>query len=63
MKVTAHPLMVAVAMGLLGPVALTDEDHREDIQEDKREQSEDEVLAALESEEGPVWAQLTLHDA
>ena len=63
MKVTAHPILVAVAMGLLGPVALVDENHREDVRQDEREQAEDEVLAALESDEGPVWAQLTLHDA
>jgi len=29
MKLDAHPLVVAVALGLLGPVALADEDEEE----------------------------------
>ena len=61
MKITAHPLMVAVAMGLLGPMALADENHLDDLSEDKQECSEQDVLEALESDEGPVWAQLILN--
>ena len=52
--------MVAVAMGLLAPVALADDAHLDEVSTDKPECSEQDVLDALESDEGPVWAQLVL---
>ena len=48
-------------MGLLAPMALADDNHLEDLSKDKQECSEQDVLDALESDEGPVWAQLTLN--
>ena len=62
MKITAHPLMVAVAMGLLAPMALADDNHLEDLSTtDKPTCTDEDVLDALESDEGPVWAQLVLN--
>jgi hypothetical protein len=63
LKVTAHPLMVAVAMGLLGPAVLAADEHCEETCEEKQTSVEKEVLSALEADEGPIWSQLSLHDA
>lgn len=71
MKVTAHPMLVAVALGLLGPNALaneTMEDERvrrssgaaADRTEEDAATSEAEVMSALEDETGPYWTQLSL---
>jgi hypothetical protein len=73
MKVAAHPMLVAVALGLLGPGALTesepaDEDrgasvHPDDRSSDELDQtSRAQVLAALEDEDVPGWARLELLD-
>ena len=60
MKVSTHPLMVAVAMGLLGPVVLTDDEHEETLSVQDQGSVEDEVRSALEQSDAPVWSQLTL---
>lgn len=60
MKVSTHPLMIAVAMGLLGPVVLTDDEHEETLSVQDQDSVEDEVRSALEQPDAPVWSQLTL---
>lgn len=71
MKVAAHPMLVAVALGLLGPVALAVESSDEegepcidcDAKADALESSSlDAVVDALEDEDAPYWARLTLVD-
>ena len=52
--------MVAVAMGLLGPVVLTDDEHEETLSVQDQGSVEDEVRSALEQSDAPVWSQLTL---
>jgi len=54
--------MVAVAMGLLGPAAVASDEHLEDATKEVQECAEEEILAALESEDAPVWSQLTLQN-
>ncbi len=70
MKVSAHPLMVAVALGLLGPGALAD-DAREGLDEgaairpaadDADALDRDTVERGLADRDGPTWGLLTLHD-
>ena len=63
MKVTAHPLMVAVALGLIGPQVLSEDDHCDDVAvvDQQTLQSDDDVHQALEQQDGPVWSQLVLH--
>ncbi|TVQ86464.1 MAG: hypothetical protein EA397_19900 [Deltaproteobacteria bacterium] len=71
MKVSAHPLMVAVALGLLSPSVLSSDrlDKEAERRAERRAVSPasesvamSEVVQALESAEGPRWGQLTLHD-
>lgn len=58
MKVSTHPLMVAVAMGLLGPAVLTEEDHEETALPSEHASVNDEVVSALEHVDAPVWSQI-----
>ena len=58
MKISTHPLMVAVAMGLLGPAVLTDDEHEETHSIQDHASIDDEVLSALDQSEAPVWSQL-----
>ena len=65
MNVAAHPMLVAVALGLLGPAALTN-DEPEIVNHDPK--SEPTAVAqvqaavqALDGGEGPGWARLSLH--
>jgi hypothetical protein len=70
MKVGAHPLVVAVALGLLGPNALAEEreereERREEIQCEACDGScvqvcedEDDAAAALEVQVQEVWAEM-----
>ena len=58
MKVSTHPLMVAVAMGLLGPAVLTDDEHEEVAAPQEHVSVEAEVVSALDDVASPVWAQL-----
>ena len=69
MKVSTHPLMVAVALGLLGPGALAAPEAESDAQEARSERGEgidlsdlDQVASALDSEAGPEWTRLELVD-
>lgn len=71
MKVSAHPLMVAVALGLLSPSVLASDrvEDESDTCAERRVSSPDpepvamsELVAALDSAEGPKWGRLTLHD-
>lgn len=71
MKVAAHPMLVAVALGLLGPNALANE-----TAEDERarrapaadragadrtdDMDKDQVMSALEDESAPYWTRLSL---
>jgi hypothetical protein len=69
MKVSAHPLMVAVALGLLGPGALaadpSDDQARlhpgEPSAEPRDPYDLDELGRSLEDRSGPTWGRLTLH--
>ena len=74
MKVSAHPLMVAVALGLLGPGALASDtsDDEPEVRPVHRpggdlaaSQDTDraDVERALQDQQGPAWGQLTLHPA
>lgn len=70
MKVSAHPLMVAVALGLLGPGALASDsvDDEPTVHPDGElppESAADlaQVERALDDQQGPAWGQLTLHPA
>lgn len=68
MKVAAHPMLVAVALGLLGPNALA----TESIDESRTRRGSaraahnttgverEAVMSALEDEEGPYWTRLSL---
>ena len=64
MKVAAHPLLVAVALGLLGPAALaaeTSEDEGEVAP--RRDPANTESLReALDDANAPAWSRLTLVD-
>jgi len=74
MKVAAHPMLVAVALGLLGPNALAAEpaeDGRSSrgsassqaqagADDSKAELDDEAVMSALEDETGPYWTRLDL---
>ena len=70
MKVAAHPMLVAVALGLLGPNALAadaveDERDRRGSASATRAAADDgiarkDVMSALDTEEGPYWTRLEL---
>jgi len=74
MKVSAHPLMVAVALGLLGPGALAADTADDDpevrpvqppghVPESSTSSEREQVERALDDQQGPSWGQLTLHPA
>ena len=65
MKVTAHPLLVAVALGLLGPGALAAEATDDEQEPSVRRApapvaTQSELVDALEDEQAPYWTKLTL---
>ena len=69
MKVAAHPMLVAVALGLLGPQALAEDEPnpckspKVDCREAPGDASlEDEIAAALEEDDAPYWTRLELRD-
>ncbi len=69
MKVSAHPMLVAVALGLLGPNALAAPESDDEPQGAAKERSispettaDDQLRAAVEDQEGPYWTHLLLGD-
>ena len=66
MKVNAHPMLVAVALGILGPAALAADDSRSARTTCDRTKSVDEtdlVVASLEdSTDDPYWTRLELQE-
>lgn len=65
MKVTAHPMLVAVALGLLGPGALAAETAEDEQEPSARpapapETSQADMVSALEEQDAPYWTRLTL---
>ncbi|MFT7520672.1 MAG: hypothetical protein ACI9MC_002823 [Kiritimatiellia bacterium] len=66
MKVVAHPMLVAVALGLLGPGVLASEsdDLVDDVAVRKSSDSlEDQVTESMSSDEGPYWSRLDIGEA
>jgi hypothetical protein len=76
MKVAAHPMLVAVALGLLGPGALaadTEDDNEPVVRRSVAPaqtaaasspiDNQDSMVDALEDEDAPYWTRLTLVDA
>lgn len=66
MKVAAHPMLVAVALGLLGPSALAADpkEEKRDVRRAtaKTDLASSDLVDALEDAEAPYWTQLTLVD-
>lgn len=72
MKVSAHPLMVAVALGLLGPGALASDrsEGSDDPEPQLRPQASPaasdldlaDVAQALDDSSVPDWGRLVLHE-
>ena len=70
MKVAAHPMLVAVALGLLGPNALANDATEEERTRRSSEARDtapatdglerESLMSALEDEEGPYWTRLDL---
>jgi len=56
-------MLVAVALGLLGPVALAEENEDGTRKEDHRSLTDTDVHKALESDSGPTWARLEIQEA
>jgi hypothetical protein len=54
MKVDAHPLVVAVALGMLGPAALLDEDDRDEAECLGCELEDDKVVTTEGWQPGPA---------
>jgi hypothetical protein len=74
MKVAAHPMLVAVAFGLLGPAALAAESGDDDDTVTPRPAGTDpsrapsvgdldDVVDAMDASDAPAWSRLTLVDA
>jgi hypothetical protein len=68
MKVSAHPLMVAVALGLLGPNALSADSSEDEAQvrpasppgDDETSSELSHIAVVLDDETGPAWSHLVL---
>lgn len=65
MKVSAHPMLVAVALGLLGPNALAAPESDDEAKErsmSPETTADDQLRAAVEDQDGPYWTHLLLGD-